>query len=107
MVNVDVESKHVLNAMPYFGKDKAGQATQRLFESVVIKIVEPYLGKGRNVTTDILFTSTRLATHLLKAKLLHITVIRCFRQVYSTLGNNRPYVYFQANISEYKLKFNA
>ena len=43
----DVEFKYIANAIPYLGKDEARPATQRLSESVVIKIVEPYLGKGR------------------------------------------------------------
>ena len=54
--------------MPYLGKDEARPATQRLSESVVIMLVEPYLGKGRNVTTDNFFTSTDLATELGKKK---------------------------------------
>ena len=51
---VDVEFKYIPNAIPHLGKDKARPTTQRLFESVVIKIMEPFLGKGRNVTTEIL-----------------------------------------------------
>ena len=51
-IAVDLESKYILNAIPYLGKDETRPATQRLSESVVIKLVEPYLGKGRNVTTD-------------------------------------------------------
>ena len=54
---VDVESNYMLNAIPYLGKDEARATTQRLFESVGIKIMEPYLAKGRNVTTDNFFSS--------------------------------------------------
>ena len=67
-IAVDLESKYILNAMPYLGKDKTRTDTQRLSESVVIKLVEPYLGKGRNVTTDNFFTSTHLATQLRKKR---------------------------------------
>ena len=63
-----MKSKYILNAIPYLGKDEARPATQRLSESVVIKLVEPYLGKGRNVTNDNFFTSTHLATELQKKK---------------------------------------
>ena len=52
---VDVESNYMLNAIPYLVKDEARATTQRLFESVGIKIIEPYLAKGRNVTTDNFF----------------------------------------------------
>ena len=67
-IAVDLESKYILNAIPYLGKDETRPATQRLSESVVIKLVEPYLGKGRNVTTDNFFTSINLATQLRKKK---------------------------------------
>ena len=43
----DVEFKYIPKAMPYFGKEDARTATQRLSESLVIKIVEPYLDKER------------------------------------------------------------
>ncbi len=33
-------------------------------ESVVLKLAEPFLGKGRNITTDNFFTSLKLATAL-------------------------------------------
>ena len=61
---VDLESKYILNAIPYLGKDETRPATQRLSESVVIKLVKPYLSKGRNVTTDNFFTSIHPATQL-------------------------------------------
>ena len=67
-IAVDLESKYILNAIPYLGKDETRPATQRLSESVVIKLVEPYLGKGRNVTTDNFFTSIYLATQPQKKK---------------------------------------
>ena len=60
----DVEFKYIPKAIPYFGKEDARPATQKLFESVIIKIVEPYLEKERSVTTDNFFTSTHLATQL-------------------------------------------
>ena len=43
----DVEFKYIPKAIPYFGKEDARPATQRLSESVIIKIVEPYLDKER------------------------------------------------------------
>ena len=65
-IAVDLESKYILNAIPYLGKDETRPGTQRLSESVVIKLVELYLGKERNITTDNFYTSTHLATQLLK-----------------------------------------
>ena len=65
---VGLEFKYILNAVPHLGKDEIRPATQRLSESVVIKLVEPYVGKGRNVTTDNFFTSIHLATQLRKKR---------------------------------------
>ena len=64
LLAVDVESKYILNAIQHLGKNEPIPATQRVFESVVVKLVELYLGKVRNVTNDNLFTSTHLATEL-------------------------------------------
>ena len=65
---VEVEFKYIPNAISYLGKDEATPATQKLSKSVVIQIVESYLGKGRSVTTDNFFISTHLATQLWKKK---------------------------------------
>lgn len=62
---VDVDSKYMLNGFPYLGKDDSRPATQCLGESVVLKLVDPFVGKGRNVTTDNFFTSIPLANSLL------------------------------------------
>ena len=67
-IAVDLESKYILNAIPYLGKDETRPAMQRLSESVVMKLMEPYLSKGRNVTTDNFFTSIHLAIQLRKKK---------------------------------------
>ena len=40
-IAVDLESKYVLNAIPYLGKVETRPDTQRLSESVVIKLEEP------------------------------------------------------------------
>ncbi|XP_065814652.1 activating transcription factor 7-interacting protein 1 isoform X2 [Labrus bergylta] len=60
----DVETRYFLNGFPYLGKDDTRPAHQRLGESVVMKLVEPYVGKRRNVTTGKFFTSLTLAKNL-------------------------------------------
>ena len=60
----DVESKYLLNGSPYLGKEETRSPGQLVGESVVMKLVEPFLGKGRNITTDNFFTSLKLATAL-------------------------------------------
>ncbi|KAK7881439.1 hypothetical protein WMY93_029848 [Mugilogobius chulae] len=65
-VVAEVTTKYFLNAFPYLGKDEARPPGQRLGESVVLKLVEPFMDKGRNVTVDNFFTSLSLANSLLR-----------------------------------------
>ncbi|XP_053197121.1 piggyBac transposable element-derived protein 4-like [Scomber japonicus] len=65
-IAADVETKYMLNAFPYLGKDLSRPKSQSVGESVVMRLMEPYLGKGRNVTTDNFFTSLTLSKSLLK-----------------------------------------
>ncbi|KAJ8400903.1 hypothetical protein AAFF_G00392570 [Aldrovandia affinis] len=65
LLAADVETKYMVNGFPYLGKDDSRPATQRLGENVLLKLVEPYMGKGRNITTDNFFTSLPLANKLL------------------------------------------
>lgn len=60
----DVRSKYMLNGAPFLGKEEARSRGQLVGESVVLKLAEPFLGKGRNITTDNFFTSLKLATAL-------------------------------------------
>ncbi|KAJ8417550.1 hypothetical protein AAFF_G00223930, partial [Aldrovandia affinis] len=61
---VDVETKYMVNGFPFLGKDESQQSGEQWSENVVLKLVEPYLNKGRNVTTDNFFTSLSLANQL-------------------------------------------
>ena len=63
-VAVDKDSKFIANAFLYLGKDHERPNEQRLSEYVVMKLMSPYLKKGRNVTTDNYFTSVLLANQL-------------------------------------------
>lgn len=56
----DVDSKYVLNVFPYLGKDES-----QCPENVVMRLGEPYLGEGRNVNMDDVFTSLPLANKLI------------------------------------------
>ena len=62
---VDVDTKYILNVIPYLGKKESRAPSQRLFDGVVMNLMQLYLGKGRNVTTDNFFTSYSLAKQLL------------------------------------------
>lgn len=56
---VDVESKYMLNGAPYLGEEE-----MLLDEEVAVNLLEPFMGKGRNINTDGFFTSLKLATIL-------------------------------------------
>ncbi|KAF2879644.1 hypothetical protein ILUMI_26526 [Ignelater luminosus] len=71
-IAVDAKSKYVLNAFPYLGKDETRPQDQVLSENVVLRLLEPFTKKGRNVTTDNFFTSVKLAKKLEK---LNTTIV--------------------------------
>ncbi|XP_073537704.1 uncharacterized protein [Phyllobates terribilis] len=55
-LTVDKRSKYLANGFPYLGKDDTRRAEDRLADHVVMKLLDPFLKKGRNVTTDNYFT---------------------------------------------------
>ncbi|XP_032403525.1 uncharacterized protein LOC116709220 [Xiphophorus hellerii] len=67
-VACDLKSQYICNAFPYLGKDPNRPSGERLSESVVMRLMEPFMDKGRTVTTDNFFTSLSLAQRLLSRK---------------------------------------
>ncbi|XP_055365085.1 piggyBac transposable element-derived protein 4-like [Betta splendens] len=63
-VACDLQTKYICNVMPYLGKDPSRPTGERLAENVVMRLVEPFLDKGRNIATDNFFTSLKLAQRL-------------------------------------------
>ena len=53
-----------MNGFPYLGKDKERPVDRTLGHHVVQRLMDPYLNKGRNVTTDNFFTGLKLAKQL-------------------------------------------
>ncbi|KAK2583959.1 hypothetical protein KPH14_006423 [Odynerus spinipes] len=72
---VDVQSKYILNGFPYMGKDET-RCSNSLGQFVTLKLAEPYLQRGRNITTDNFFTSIPLAKKLLALKTTLVGTIR-------------------------------
>ena len=69
---VDIETKYILKAILYLVKDKTCAPSHRHFNCVVMKLMEPYLGKGRNVTNDNFFTLYGLAKQLWQKKMNNV-----------------------------------
>jgi hypothetical protein len=87
---VDNDTKYLCNAFPYLEKDELRSANESLSESVVMRLMSPYLNKGRNVTTDKFFTSASFA-RTLKAKDTSIvgTISRTRREIPAVLAIER------------------
>ena len=62
----EVDSKYVVNIIPFLGAQEKQSREGPLAESVVLKITEPVQNKGFNVTTDNFFTSFELPKNLQK-----------------------------------------
>ncbi|XP_027856877.1 uncharacterized protein LOC114134454 [Xiphophorus couchianus] len=67
-VACDLKSQYICNVFPYLGKDPNRPSGERLSETVVMRLMEPFMDKGRTVTTDNFFTSLSLAQRLLSRK---------------------------------------
>ncbi|KAJ8880736.1 hypothetical protein PR048_017206 [Dryococelus australis] len=67
---------------------------QSLSEHVVMKLMAPYLGKGRNVTTDNFFTSVSLAEKLkMQSTSLEGTVNRARREIPQSVKTRKAPLY--------------
>ena len=68
LLTVDKDTKYVVNGFPYVGRDETRSRDERVSDQAVMRLLKPYLKKGRNVTTDNYFISIKLATELQKYK---------------------------------------
>lgn len=75
-IATDLTSKYTINAFPYSGKNENKPASISLGEFVALKLIEPFTGCGRNVTTDNFFTSKSLASKLLEKNTTLVGTIR-------------------------------
>ena len=91
---VDKDSKYVVNGFPYVGRDETRSRDELVSNQVVMRLLKPYLNKGRNVTTDIYFTSIKLATELQKYKTSLLgTVNRIRKEVPAVVKNMKEPLY--------------
>ncbi|KAF2884476.1 hypothetical protein ILUMI_21693 [Ignelater luminosus] len=93
-IPVDTKSKYVLNAFSYLGKDETRPQDQALSENVVLRLLEPFTKKGKNVTTDNFFASVKLAEKLAKLNTTIVgTMNRSRREVQELVKSSRGYLY--------------
>ena len=81
---IDKDSKYIVNGFPCIGKDELRSNKERVSGRVVMKLAEPYLKKGRNITTDNYFTSIKLAI-LSKSK--NTSLLGTFNKVRREVSN--------------------
>jgi hypothetical protein len=74
----EVNSKYCVNLKPYVGKDD--QRVDSLGTHVVVTLMEPYFGRGYNVTTDNFFTSGKLGKKLLDKRTSIVGTVRLNRR---------------------------
>lgn len=60
----DANSKYMVNGFPYMGKQSERPTNIPVAEYVVMRLMQPYTSKGRNVTCDNFFTAKHLAEQL-------------------------------------------
>ena len=70
----------MVNGFPDVGRDETRSGDERVSDQVVMRLLKPYLNKGRKVTTDNYFTSMKLATELQKYKTSLLGVVNRIRK---------------------------
>ncbi|CAK9833051.1 PiggyBac transposable element-derived protein 4 [Anthophora retusa] len=85
----DVSTSYIINGFPYLGKDERREPSVPLGEFVTLKLVEPYTGCGRNITTDNCFTNVSLVTKLLAKKTTVVGTIRANRRELPKLAKQK------------------
>ena len=68
-----------LNAIAYGGK-KGNRVHYNLAQNIVLKVVEPWYGTGRDICTDNYFTSYTLGNQLLQQNLTLLSTVRRHRR---------------------------
>ena len=83
---------YALNAIAYGGKE-GDQVHRNLGQDIVLRLLEPYYGTGRDVCTDNFVTSYNLAKLLLEKSLTILGTIRTHRREIPSILNNRMELY--------------
>ena len=90
----DVDSKYFCNGFPYIGKDDLRPDDVQVTEHVVLKLADPFLNEGRNITADNYFSSMKLAEKLRVAKTSYVgTVNKKRREIPTEVKNSKALLY--------------
>ncbi|CAJ1066444.1 uncharacterized protein LOC125251123 [Xyrichtys novacula] len=90
-VACDLKSKYICNVLPYLGKDPSRPSGERLSENVVLRLMEPFLDKRRNGTTDNFFTLLSLVQPLLRRKTTILGTVNKIRREIPQSSRQRDY----------------
>ena len=74
----ELNSKYCLNLKPYLGKDE--ERVSSLGTHVVMTLMEPYFGRGYNITIENFFTNVELAQKLLNRRTSLVGTLRLNRK---------------------------
>ena len=85
----DVQSKYLVNASPYLGKDEQRPSNLTLCEHVVLKLCDPFLRSGCCCTMDNFFSSLKLAKALQKLQTSMVVTIRTNKREVPQLAKTR------------------
>ena len=85
-------SGYALNGIPYGGKE-GDQVHRNLAQDIVMRLLEPYFGTGRDVCTNNFFTSYDLAKQLLQENLTSLGTIRRHRREVPGSLNRKMEIY--------------
>lgn len=96
----EVDSKYVLNGIPYLGKEVTKPTSIQLGHHIVLQLFTPYTNLGYNITCDNFFTSYGLAKELLNLQSSLVGTLRLNRR---ELPNN--FTEIEKNLSLYESKF--
>lgn len=89
----DAESYYMCNASTYLGKDKNKRRSVKVAHTTTMKLAEPFLDAGRNITMDNWFTSLLLAKDLYARNTTVVGTIRKKSYIPSVMlgiDKNRP-----------------
>lgn len=91
IIACDAKENYMLNGVVDLGKHRPERiAPGKLGEYYTMKLVEPYLDRGRNITVDNWFTSMSLATELYKRQTTLVGTLRRKGYVPAAMVDSTP-----------------